>query len=71
MPAVTNAAWIMRAASTRGQARYRFTVNYNGYCDGTTTAPAFPEAEAGSMRSVLEPQVQLRWCGISTAQKTE
>jgi hypothetical protein len=54
MPAVTNAAWIMFAASTRGQARYRFTGNYNGYCDGTTTTPAFPEAGAGSMRIVLE-----------------
>jgi hypothetical protein len=42
----------MCAASTRVQARYRFTGNYNGYCDGTTTTPAFSGAGAGSIRAV-------------------
>ena len=36
--AIGDAAWIICAVSLRGQKRYKFKVNYNGYCwDGVTT----------------------------------
>jgi hypothetical protein len=38
---ITDAAWIMCAVSLRGQARYKFKGQHNGYCwDGTTRVPA-------------------------------
>lgn len=50
---VNNAAWIMCAVSLRGQARFRFLRDYNGWCwDGVSRSQAWrfanPSGQAGT-----------------------
>jgi hypothetical protein len=48
---ITSAAWIMCAVSLRGQARYKFSGRFNGYCwDGTSTTPALSRSTLAFQR---------------------
>jgi hypothetical protein len=52
---VGDAAWIMCAVSLRGQARYKFTGNINGYCwDGQTKKKVWKAAHDAANGVVYE-----------------
>jgi hypothetical protein len=57
---VTNPSWIMCTVSLRGQARYRFNRDYNGWCwDGATTTATWAFANPANGGGV--PTMRLRY----------